>query len=155
MPSRKVKEYLEKAGIGYDVLEHDVVYTAQEVAALTHVKGEELAKAVLVKADGEMLMAVLPATRKLDFPLLKKALGKKNVSLASEEEFSPLFPDCELGAAPPLGKLYNMKMIVDDSLGEDEEIVFNAGTHHDIIKISYKDYERLEQPKMAAIAAHG
>jgi len=154
MPSRKVKEYLDQAGIKYEIMEHDTVYTAQEVAAVTHVSGEELAKTVIINADGKIMMAVMPSTRKIDFELLKKNLGAKNITLTKEQDFSPLFPDCEIGAMPPLGKLYKMEMIVDQSLAEDTQIVFNAGTHHDIIKISYADFEKLEQPKLANITGH-
>ena len=154
MPSRKVKKYLKDAGLEYELITHDTVYTAQEVAASTHVRGKELAKAIMVKADGDMIMVVTPATRMIDFDLLKKVLGKEDVSLAREEEFADLFPDCETGAMPPLGKLYNVDVIVDESLAEDEEIVFNAGTHHDIIKISYADFKKLEKPKLAPVTTH-
>ncbi len=154
MPSRKVKTYLEEAGVKYEIIEHDPVYTAQEIAAATHIKGEELAKAVMVKADDEIIMVVMPATHRVDFDLLKKALGKQDVRLAREDEFSSLFPDCEVGAMAPLGKLYNLKLIVDESLAKDKEIVFNAGTHRDIVKITYADYERLEQPQLATVSIH-
>lgn len=154
MPSRKVKSYLEKAGIDYEVLEHDPVYTAQEVAAASHVKGKELAKAVMIKADGDQYMLVMPATRMINFEMLKENLGKKNVSLAPEEEFTQIFPDCEMGAMPPLGKLYNIKVLLDKSILDDEEIVFNAGTHHDIIKISLDDYMKLENPEKASFTTH-
>jgi Ala-tRNA(Pro) deacylase len=154
MPSRKVKEYLDKAGVKFGLMEHDTAFTAQEVAAATHVKGRELVKAIMVKTDGKMLMAVMPSTRKLDFELLKKILKIKEAALAAEEEFSPLFADCEIGAMPPLGNLYNVDVIADESLADDKEIVFRAGTHHDIIKISYDDYKKLEKPKLAKITTH-
>jgi Ala-tRNA(Pro) deacylase len=154
MPSHKVKDYLDKAKVKYKVLEHDTAYTAQEVAAATHVKGKELVKAVMVKTDGKMLMVVMPSTRKLDFELLKKTLKAKDTALASEEEFGPLFPDCEVGAMPPMGNLYKVDVIADESLADDEEIVFRAGTHHDIIKISYDDFQKLEKPKLAKITTH-
>ncbi|MBN1900554.1 YbaK/EbsC family protein [Candidatus Sumerlaeota bacterium] len=154
MPSRKVKEYLDNAGVKYKVMEHDTAFTAQEVAAATHVKGKELVKAIMVKTGDQMIMAVTPSTRKLDFELLKKILKAKNVILASEEEFAPLFADCEIGAMPPMGKLYNVDVIADESLADDKEIVFRAGTHHDIIRISYEDYKKLENPKLAKITTH-
>lgn len=154
MPSRKVKAYLDGAGVKYEVIEHPTVYTAQEIAAVTHVKGKELVKAVMVKADGEMVMLALPATRKINFEMLKGVLGGKNVTLAKEEEFESLFPDCETGAMPPFGKLYNVSVIAAQSLADDKEIMFNAGTHHDIIKISFDDYKILENPRLAAFTIH-
>ena len=154
MPSRKIKAYLEEAGVPYRIIEHDTVYTAQELAAVTHVKGKEIAKAVMVKADDELVMVVVPSTHMIDFELLKKQLKKNRVSLAREEEFSPLFPDCEIGAMPPLGNLYNVDTIVAKSLSDDTDIVFNAGTHHDIVKISYADFEKLEKPILADITTH-
>jgi len=154
MPSRKIKAYLDQAGVKYEVIEHSVVYTAQEVAAVTHVKGKELIKAVMIKTDDELIMLALPATRKIDFPTLKKLLGKKEVSLAQEEEFAPLFPDCETGAMPPLGKLYQVSVIADQSLTEDQEIMFNAGTHHEIIKMGLEDFKRLENPRMETFTIH-
>jgi Ala-tRNA(Pro) deacylase len=154
MPSRKVKTYLDAAGIKYDVIEHTTVYTAQEVAAVTHIKGNELVKAIMAKVDGELVMLVLPSTCKINFELLRQNFEGKKVTLAREEEFSPLFPDCETGAMPPLGKLYDVNTIVDESLADDREIVFKAGTHHDIIKISFEDYKRIENPKMASFTTH-
>ena len=154
MPSRKVKAYLDNAGVKYEVVEHPAVYTAQEVAAVTRVKGKELVKAVMVKVDGELVMLALPATRKINFEVLREILGGKKVILAHEEEFSSLFPDCDTGAMPPLGNLYNVTTLVDQSLAEDKEIVFNAGTHHDIIKISFEDFKRIEKPKMAGFTIH-
>lgn len=154
MPSRKVKAYLDGAGVKYDVIEHPIVYTAQEIAAVTHVKGKELAKAVIVKADGEIVMLALPATRKINFETLKGILGSESMALAKEEDFVSLFPDCETGAMPPFGKLYNIPVIVDQSLNEDKDVVFNAGTHHDIIRISFEDFKRLESPRIAAFTIH-
>ena len=124
------------------------------MAAVTHVKGKELIKAVMIKTDDELIMLALPATRKIDFPTLKKLLGKKEVSLAQEEEFAPLFPDCETGAMPPLGKLYQVSVIADQSLTEDQEIMFNAGTHHEIIKMGLEDFKRLENPRMETFTIH-
>jgi len=118
------------------------------------VKGKELAKAVIVKADGEIVMLALPATRKINFETLKGILGSESTALAKEEDFVSLFPDCETGAMPPFGKLYNIPVIVDQSLNEDKDVVFNAGTHHDIIRISFEDFKRLESPRIAAFTIH-
>ena len=144
----KLKEYLETNHIEYSVLTHPQAYTAQDVAAAAHVPGRELAKSVVVKADGEFVLAVLPAPRKVDLEQLKSALGANEVQMAQESEFASLFPGCELGAMPPFGNLYGLKVIVEESLTEDEEIVFNASTHVDAIRMKYRDFERLAKPEI-------
>lgn len=147
MPARKLKAFLDGQQIKYVSLQHSPAYTAQEVAAVTHISGRELAKTVIVKVEGTMVMVVLPANRKVVMSELREALGADQVRLASEEEFKNRFPDCEVGAMPPFGSLYQMEVYVAPSLAEDEEIAFNAGTHTEIIKMAYRDFERLEQPK--------
>lgn len=145
--ARRIKEYLEQNRVEYRTLVHPTVYTAQEVAATTHISGKELAKVVMVKVDDKMIMAVLPATHKIDFAQLKEVLGAKKVELATEEEFKEMFPDCEIGAQPPFGNLYNVEVIAAKPLWENEEITFNAGTHTDVITISFADWERLVNPR--------
>lgn len=134
------------------MITHSPAYTAQEVAASAHIKGKEVAKTVMVKVDGKMAMAVLPASRKVDFALLKKVAKAREVELAGENEFKDVFPDCEIGAMPPFGNLYGMEVFVDESLREDKEIAFNAGSHSELIKMAYKDFERLVKPKIAAFS---
>ena len=146
MPGQKVKEFLEENKIKYVSISHSTAYTAQEVAASAHIPGKEMAKTVMIKNDGKMAMAVLPANFKIDFDKLKKITGSQNVELASEEEFKYMFPDCEIGAMPPFGNLYDMQVFVAESLAEDEDIDFNAGTHRELIKIKYKDFEKLVKP---------
>lgn len=148
MPVRKLKEFLDANHIKYVVMSHSPAYTAQEIAATAHVPGKELAKTVIVQVDGKMAMAVLPAAFKIDVVLLKEAIGAKEVAIATEKEFKDLFPECELGAMPPFGNLYEMDVYVTESLAEDEEIAFNAGTHTELIKLAYKDFERLVRPKV-------
>jgi len=101
----------------------------------------------MVKIDGEMAMAVLPASFNIDFELLKKAAKAETVELATEEEFKGKFQDCEVGAMPPFGNLYGMKVFVAETLTEDEEIAFNAGSHRELIKLSYKDFEKIVNPQ--------
>jgi len=153
MPVRKLKEFLDEGKIKYVCVSHSVAYTAQEIAARAHVRGNELAKTVMVKLDGKMAMAVLPATYQIDFNLLKKASGAKTAQLATEAEFKGLFPDCELGAMPPFGNLYGFDVYVAETLAEDDEIAFNAGSHAELIKMSYEDFERLVKPKVVKISA--
>ena len=148
MPGQKVKEFLEENQVKYVSISHSTAYTAQEVAASAHIPGKEMAKTVMIKNDGKMAMAVLPANFKIDFDKLKKITGSQKVELASEEEFKYMFPDCEIGAMPPFGNLYDMPVFVAESLAEDEDIDFNAGTHRELIKIKYKDYEKLVKPKV-------
>jgi Ala-tRNA(Pro) deacylase len=147
MPVKKLKEYLDSHKIKYESISHSEVHTAQEIAASAHIPGKELAKTVMVKIDGKMAMAVLPASYRIDFELLKAAAGASYVELASEEEFEDLFPGCEVGAMPPFGNLYGMDVFVAASLAEDEDIAFNAGSHTELIRLSYKDFERLVAPK--------
>ena len=148
MPVKKLKEYLDRHQVKYVTISHPTVYTTQEIAASAHIPGKELAKTVMVKIDGKTAMAVLPASYRVDFDLLKKAAGASSVKLAGEEEFKNMFPDCEIGAMPPFGNLYGMDVFVAASLAEDAEITFNAGSHSELIRLSYKDFERLVKPKL-------
>ena len=146
MPLKKLKEYLDNNKVKYIIISHSSAFTAQEVAAHAHIPGKELAKTVLVKINGKMAMAVLPASDKVDFDLLKLAIGDENIRLAYEQEFMDKFPDCEVGAMPPFGNLYGLDVYVAKSLTKDEEIAFNACSHSELIKMSYKDFERLVKP---------
>ncbi len=150
MPSRRLKEYLDKNNIKYISIQHSPAYTAQEVAAQSHIPGRTLAKTVIVKIEGKMAMVVLPANRKVILPELRQALDAEKVTLATESEFKELFPDCELGAMPPFGNLYGMEVYVSPELAAEPEIAFNAGTHTELIKMAYKDFERLVQPKVVS-----
>jgi len=152
MPAKRLKEFLDKQRVKYVCVNHSPAYTAQEVAASAHVPGWEVAKVVMVKVDGEMAMAVLPANRKVVPQDLREMLGAERVELATEAEFRDKFQDCELGAMPPFGNLYDMPVYVAPALAADEEIAFNAGTHTEIIKMSYKDFERLAQPKVLSFS---
>jgi Ala-tRNA(Pro) deacylase len=146
MPLQKLKDLLNEQKVKYVVLSHSPAYTAQEIAATAHVPGKELAKTVMVKVDGEMTMVVLPASHQIDISRLKSVLGAGTVELADENEFRNRFPSCELGAMPPFGRLYGMKTFVDQTLAEDERIAFNAGTHTELMRMTYADYERTAEP---------
>jgi Ala-tRNA(Pro) deacylase len=149
----KLKEFLDSNGVRYEVRSHRPAFTAQEVAAAEHVPGREVAKVVMVRDGSEYLMAVLPAPHHVDLARLGKAAGRSNLSLATEGEFARLFPACEPGAMPPFGNLYGVPVWVDESLGRDEEIVFNAGNHEQTVRMSYADFARLVQPKVVALRA--
>jgi len=153
MPVRKLKEFLDSQKIKYVTISHSKAYTAQEVAATSHVPGKELAKTVMVKIDGKIAMAVLPSSYQIDFHLLRKSIGAKNAMLATEEEFKDLFPECDVGAMPPFGNLYGMDVYVAEVLAEDDEIAFNAGLHTELIRMKYGDFERLVKPKKVHFAS--
>ncbi len=153
MPVKQLKEYLDAHNTKYVVITHSPAYTAQAIAASAHVSGKELAKTVMVKIDGKMAMAVLPASCQVDFNLMKEKTGAKKVELATEDEFKHLFPGCEVGAMPPFGNLYDMEVFAAEKLAEDEEIAFNAGSHTELIKMAYKDFERLAKPKVLSFSA--
>ncbi len=150
----KLRDFLDKNGVRYEVLSHRQAFTAQEVAAVQHVPGMELAKVVMLRSGPEFVMAVLPAPYRVALDRAKAVLGKAEVTLATEEEFKGLFPQCEPGAMPPFGNLYNLAVYVDEALTRDEEIVFNAGTHTQTVKMQYADFARLVQPKVVSLAAH-
>lgn len=148
MPVKKLKAFLDENQVKYVVVKHSSAFTAQEIAAKSHVSGNDFAKTVIVKIDGKMAMTVLPASFQIDFDMLREIFGSPRVSLASEAEFERFFPDCEIGAMPPFGNLYDMEVFVAESLAEEEEIAFNAGNHTEMIKMSYADFERLVEPRV-------
>jgi len=152
MPAKKLKDFLDSHGVRYINISHSAAFTAQEIAASAHIPGRELAKTVMVKVDSGMIMVVLPASHRVMLDRLKEAIGADDVGLASEQEFRGEFPDCEVGAMPPFGNLYGLEVVASDSLSQDEEIAFNAGSHTELIKMSYKDFERLVKPKVAAFS---
>lgn len=148
MPSETITTYLEERGVEYTLIEHSPAYTAQEVAAAAEISGRGLAKTVMIKLDGEMAMAVLPAAYRVNFDRLGEALGASTVELAGESEFKDLFPDCDVGAMPPLGVLYDLDVIVDKSLSGRVIIAFCAGTHTELIQLRYSEFEELVTPRV-------
>lgn len=148
MACEKLIKFLDENKVKYITIMHSQAFTAQQVAASAHIKGREMAKTVMIKINGKMAMAVLPATYHVDFHLLKEITGNEDVKLAHESEFKNLFPDCELGAMPPFGNLYGMDVYVAQKLTENVEISFNAGNHAELIRMAYIDFERLVQPKV-------
>ena len=150
----KISSYLKEQGVYFSMHEHPPAYTAQEVAAEEHVSGDILAKTVILRAGDNYAMFVLPASYKLDMRKAAKALGAKKVRLADEGELAKLFPDSEVGAEPPFGNLYEIPTLVDQHLADDEEIVFQAGSHRQAIRMKYADYASLAQPKTADLAVH-
>ena len=152
--SSKLKSYLDKEHVGYEIAEHPLAYTASEIAGSQHVPGKIMVKSVIVKSQGKFIMCVLPAIHLIDFDKLKKVIGSQDIKLADESELSNLFPDYDLGAEPPFGQLFGLKVYADKSLEDDEEIVFNAGTHTDVMKMKLNDFKKLTKPIMAEIGTH-
>jgi Ala-tRNA(Pro) deacylase len=153
MAVTKIKEYLDANQIRYVTITHSPAYTSQKTAASAHVPGKELAKTVIVRVDGQLAMAVLPGSHQVDFGLLKEAVGASKIELASEDDFRDKFPDCEVGAMPPFGNLYDMPVYVAETLSEDDEIAFNACSHTELIRMSYEDFSRLVEPTIVRFAA--
>jgi len=152
MPILKLKEFLEQNGVKYEVVTHAPAFTAQRTADSAHIKGRDVAKTVMVKIDGKLAMAVLPAAFKVNLELLKKTTGAQDVSLASERDFKDVFPDCEVGAMPPFGNLYGVDVYVAEAFAENEMIAFNACSHTELMRMSFKDFERLVKPRIMAFS---
>ena len=148
MPANKLREFLDSRGVKYVTITHSPAFTAPEVAQSAHVAGRDFATTIVVCTDGGMSMVVLPATRRIVLADLREMLQVPHVRLASEQEFRDLFPDCELGAMPPFGNLYGLPVFVAESLAEEEEIAFNAGTHTEVIKMRYEDFAALVKPEV-------
>ncbi len=153
MPLSILKDFLDDRKIKYVVISHSLAYTAAGIAAITHIPGKELAKTVIVKIDGQLGMALVSSPQHVDLAMLKDATGGKNVTLATEEEFKLRFPDCEVGAMPPFGNLYGMKVFADIGLSRDKEIAFNAGSHRELVRLAWDDFERLVQPRLVPLVA--
>jgi Ala-tRNA(Pro) deacylase len=153
VPLSMLREFLDRNRIQYLVISHSVAYTAQGIAALTHIPGKELAKTVMVMVDGRLSMAVVPASFRVDLYRLKKYLGADSVELATESEFRGRFPDCETGSMPPFGNLYGMDVFAEQALAEDKEIAFNAGSHRELVRMKFADFFELVKPAMIPLAA--
>lgn len=150
MPVKKLKEFLDSQKVKYVSLTHSPAFTSQEIAAAAHVSGKKLAKTVIVKLDNKMAMVVLAANDQVNFAKLREAAGVTQADLATEMEFKNQFPGCEVGAMPPFGNLYNMPVFVSKELSEQDRIVFNAGSHSELMEIQFDTFEKLVNPKLVA-----
>lgn len=149
-----VKEFLRQHRVDYRTTPHAKVYTAQEVAAVEHVPGDEVAKPVIVRREeGGYAMLVCPASYRVDLAKVGQMLGGR-IHLASEQEMRELFGDVELGAEPPFGSQYGIPTFVDESLAMQDHITFRAGRHTETITMSWQEYSELEQPRVVQIARH-
>ncbi len=149
---KRLTEFLDQHGVRYRTIRHSPAFTAQEIAATAHVPGKEIAKTVIAKIDGAFSMIVVPASHMVDFSLVRKALPAHATELATEPEFKGLFPGCEAGAMPPFGLLFGIPVVADVTLSANEQIAFNAGNHYELIKMAYRDFERLIHPVLIRCA---
>ncbi|MBV9575933.1 MAG: YbaK/EbsC family protein [Gammaproteobacteria bacterium] len=150
MPVKQLKEFLDSHQVNYISMNHSPAFTSQEVAAAAHISGKQFAKTVIVKLDGRMAMVVLPANDLINFAKLREIAGITKVDLASEVEFKDKFAGCEVGAMPPFGNLYDMPVFLSNHLEHQDHILFNAGSHSELIELAFHDYERLVKPKVVS-----
>ncbi len=148
----QLEQYLRERKVGYQVQHHPQAYTAQQIAECEHISGKKVAKSVVVVADGNRVLLVLPASQRVDLNRVRALLNARDVHLTSEEDLRTLFPNCEVGAMPPFGNLYNLPVYVEQSLTRQESIVFPIGTHTETMSLNYADFERLVQPTIAEFA---
>ena len=151
---KRLHDLLDRSGVSYEILHHHTDFRAKTTAADTHTPPREFAKSVILWIDGQYALAVLPASHFLSEAKLARSLGAKVVRLATEFEMADLCPDCDVGAAPPFGNLYDLPVYVSPIIARDENITFNAGTHEDAVRMTYADYERLVQPRVVSMTRH-
>ena len=151
MSMERVRQHLDEQNVKYSILQHSAAYTAQEVAESVHVTGRHFAKCVMVKIDGRLAQVVLPASDQVDLNRMAHSVGATSVELAKEDEFKDSFPDCELGAMPPFGNLFGVEVFVSPHLTAADRIAFNAGSHTDVMQLSYGDFKRLVDPIEVAL----
>jgi Ala-tRNA(Pro) deacylase len=147
-----ISDYLERNQAQYSLFSHPAAFTAQEEAAAAHIPGRKWAKTVVCFADEQPILAVVPAPCRVDLNRLQRITDAHSVRLANEQEFAPLYRDCELGAVPPLGPLYGQRVFIDEQLTRDPDVAFSAGSHHDTIRMAYAEFDRLVHPTVADIA---
>ena len=149
-----LQTFLDEQGVNYRLSHHNPTYTSQDLAATEHISGRKVIKPVVVRADGQWMMCALPASHRVDLRELREQLRAKDVVLADEQTLERLFPECELGAEPPIGKLYGMPTLMDESLVADETVTFQAGTHSDAVTMPLSDYRRVADPEIAHFGRH-
>lgn len=153
MPSKMLKEFLDNNDIKYISIMHSLAFTSTDIAKSAHISSKQMAKTVIIKIDNVLSMAVVPANLKVNLTLLQQALNSENIEIATEQEFTQLFSDCEVGAMPPFGNLYNMDVYIAEDLTVDKQITFNAGSHLEVIQMDYKDFESLVKPQFIMLAS--
>jgi Ala-tRNA(Pro) deacylase len=149
-----LQSYLDDHAVQYRMSRHDPAYTSQDLAATEHVPGKKVIKPVVVRADGQWVMCALPASHRVDLQELREQLRAEDVMLADEQSLGRLFPECELGAEPPIGKLFGMPTLMDESLIGDDTVTFQAGTHTDAVTMPLIDYRRISDAEIAHFGRH-
>jgi Ala-tRNA(Pro) deacylase len=145
---QRIRDFLDSQNVPFETLHHSQAFTGQEIAHSLHVSGKKCVKAVAVAADGETVLAVIPAAHRLNLPELRATLEASQLEMLQESELVGLFPDCDLGAVPPFGNLYGIKVWADRAVADAEEIIFCAGTHEDCIRMRYSDFSKLTLPRL-------
>jgi Ala-tRNA(Pro) deacylase len=145
---QRIRDYLDSQDVPFEPLHHSQAFTGQEVAHSLHLSGKRLAKTLVLKADGKLLMAVIPACHRLNLQDLRGVVEISHLEMLPESELAKLFPDCELGAVPPFGSLYGLEVWVDRAVSDGEEVVFCAGTHEDCLRMKYSDFAKLVKPRL-------
>ena len=148
----RLEAYLRENQVPFQEQQHSRAFSAQRIAECEHVSSKKVAKTVIAIVDGKMVLLVLPASSHVDLELVRVLLGAQSIRLAHEAEFASAFPDCELGAMPPFGNLYNIPVYVEKSLASEDTMIFPAGTHTDTISMNYADFVRLVHPRVMAFA---
>jgi Ala-tRNA(Pro) deacylase len=149
---KKLKAMLDEAKVFYEIYTHPLAYTTQEIAEKQHVSGKELAKVVMREVDDNLIMGVLPGSLKVHVNTARANLGASTVRLATEDEFTSRFPECEIGAMPPFGNLFGLSVVVDPALEKDQYIYFNAGNHTQTVRMKYKDFAELVKPQIVPLS---
>lgn len=152
MTSQRLEEYLQSRQVPFQTLSHPYAMTAKETASSAHIDSREMAKTVMVKLDGKLAMAVVPANEWVELDRLREIAGANDVAVASESEFSDRFPECEIGAMPPFGNLYGMDVLASDAFADVGQIAFNAGSHREVMRMAWRDFERLAHPRVARVS---
>jgi Ala-tRNA(Pro) deacylase len=147
-----IQNFLDDKNVKYATIIHSPAFTAQEIAASCFISGKEFAKTLILNVDGDMVMAVLPASRRLHLPSIRKHFQNDNVFLASESEFHNIFTRCKTGAMPPFGNLYGLNTYVAREFEKNKLIAFNAGSHREIIRMKFKTYKALVNPEIIVLS---
>lgn len=154
MVTQRLEQFLNAHNVGFDTVVHDHTVTTLDAARRAHLASHDVAKTVMVKLDGRLAMAVIPANEWISLEALRQATGARSASLAAEDEFRDRFPECEVGAMPPFGNLYGLEVYAADTLSHDHSIAFNAGGHDELVRMGWSDYERLVHPRIMAMTRH-
>lgn len=151
----RVRKELEQRKVPYELLKHREVFTAQEVAQASHVAGRLLAKPIVIhEGEGRFCMVIVTAPQHVDLSALHQFTGHPRGRLATESEIAGLFPDCELGAIPPIGHLYGIPAYLDEEFRRHDDIYFQAGNHHEVVRMRFADFEKAAGPFAGEFSLH-